>query len=174
MAAGGGRKPTQAPLPRPGGAGGRPSHPRPHLFAAGIAKFASGLGWAAAAERSAAARYGARDIGGLREYGCADAGAGRSHGRPRDLGVCREGQRHKVKRWLWPGGPQGPFSRHLGRSRYGVPETGVRGQPDMRAAPSTAHHLSTPAHCWGGCSLRPPQPSSMTPGPRIPPREPGC
>lgn len=47
MAAGGGRKPTQAPLSRPGGAGGRPSHPRPHLFAAGIAKFSSGLGWAA-------------------------------------------------------------------------------------------------------------------------------
>jgi hypothetical protein len=43
-AARGGRKPTRAPLPRLGSAGGRPSPPRPHLFAAGITKFSTGLG----------------------------------------------------------------------------------------------------------------------------------
>ncbi|XP_077923772.1 alpha-1,3-mannosyl-glycoprotein 4-beta-N-acetylglucosaminyltransferase B isoform X2 [Halichoerus grypus] len=109
-AAGRGRRPeADAGAPSPPGRRGRtPLPPRPHLFAAGIAKFSSGLGWAAGAERSAGARGGARDRGtGLREDGCAHARAARSHRRPGDLGVSREGQRHKVRRRLWPGGPQG-------------------------------------------------------------------
>lgn len=43
--------------------------------------------------------------------------------------------------------PRGPFSRHLERSRYSVPETGVWGQPRPGSTPQPTQ-LSTPSPLW--------------------------
>lgn len=104
-----------APSP-PGGAGGRPSHPRPHLLACLNSEILLWPGLGRLTRQSPGPPCGSGNR--LCEYCYAHARGGlvASWG----LRVLREGQRHKVTAVALSGGFQGTNSRHLGRSRGGV------------------------------------------------------
>lgn len=68
-----------------------------------------------------------------------------------ELGTSELGNRDtRSQRWLWLSGSSSTSSRHLDKSRYCVPETGVRDQLDARQCP--APQRTGGASPWGLCS----------------------
>ncbi|XP_028705028.2 alpha-1,3-mannosyl-glycoprotein 4-beta-N-acetylglucosaminyltransferase B isoform X1 [Macaca mulatta] len=103
VAAGGGRKPTQAPLPRPGGAEDAPPT-LPHLFAAGAAASSSGPGCACPPSAGRARGCPGPDSAGAAELGTRGG-----------LGTDPRSQRSR-----------NASHSHLGRTWAGVRDTGAR------------------------------------------------